>query len=169
MRSGATKSPQTSTPQGNLVRADLIAGIRLNEVRNVAARSGVVTELWRAEWLGEDTRPAHVVYVTLEAFRETNWHCHKIQSDLLFVVRGLIKVAFYDDREGSSTYRRLDVLAFSHLRPTLVSIPQGVWHCLKNLGGDEAAYVTMNSRPFCYEDPDDWRLPPGDASLPRPF
>jgi hypothetical protein len=27
----------------------------------------------------------------------------------------------------------------------------------------------MNSRPFCYEDPDDWRLPPGDASLPRPF
>ena len=169
MLPGSRKSPQTITPAGELIIPDLIAGLRLKDVRNVVARSGLVTELWRSEWLGEDTRPAHVTYVTLTAFSETNWHCHKIQRDLLFVVRGLIKIAFFDDREDSPTYRQLNVLPFSNARPTLISIPSRVWHCLKNLGGEEAAYVTMNSRPFCYEDPDDWRLPPGDASLPRPF
>lgn len=169
MLSGAKKAAQTMTPEGDLVLPELIAGIRLKDGCNVVARNGIVTELWRSEWLGEETRPAHVVYVTLAAFSETNWHCHKIQNDLLFIVRGLVKVAFYDDREESPTYRRLNVLPFSHTRPTLINIPPGIWHCLKNAGGEEAAYVTMNSRPFAYEDPDDWRLPPGDAHLPQPF
>lgn len=165
----AQKSPPTVTQDGELILPELIAGLRLKQVQNVLARNGVVTELWRPEWLGPETRPGHVVHVTLTGFSETNWHCHKIQDDLLFVVRGLIKIAFYDDREDSPTYRRLNTLPFSPAHPTLINIPPGIWHALKNLGGDEAAYVTMNSRPFCYEDPDDWRLPPGDASLPRPF
>ena len=169
MVANAQKAKQTITAEGRLVIPDLIDGVRLKEVQNVVARNGVVTELWRPEWLGGDIRPAHVVHVTLAAFSETNWHCHKIQNDLLFVVRGLIKIALYDDRERSPTYRRLNVIPFSHTRPTLVNVPPGIWHCLKNLGGDEAAYVTLNDTPFCYESPDDWRLPPGDASLPKPF
>jgi dTDP-4-dehydrorhamnose 3,5-epimerase len=165
----AQKSPQTVTPDGDLVLPDLIAGLRFKDVRSVVARNGVVTELWRPEWLGPETRPGHVVHVTLAAFSETNWHCHKVQDDLLFVVRGLVRIAFYDDRAESETYRRLNVLGFSYARPTLIRIPPGVWHALKNTGGDEAAYVTMNSRAFDYDDPDDWRRPPGDAALPRPF
>jgi dTDP-4-dehydrorhamnose 3,5-epimerase len=129
----------------------------------------VVTELWRPEWLAKSPHPGAVVHVTLAAFSETNWHCHKIQNDRLFVVRGLVRIAFYDDREDSPTYRRLNTLTFSHTRPTLIGIPPGIWHALKNLGGDEAAYVTMNDHAFCYEDPDDWRRPPGDAALPKPF
>lgn len=169
MLPGAKKSRQTITAQGDLVLPDLIAGIQLKDVRSVVARSGIVTELWRPEWLGTDTRPAHVVYVTLTTGGETNWHCHKIQSDLLFVVQGIIKIAFYDDREDSGTYKRLNVIPFSSARPTLIQIPSGIWHALKNIGGDDAAYVTMNHRAFCYEDPDDWTLPPGDTTLPKAF
>ena len=169
MLPNAKKSLQTVRPDGDLFLPDLIAGLRLKVATNVVARNGVVTELWRPEWLGEDTRPAHIVHVTLAPFSETNWHCHKIQHDLLFIVRGLVKIAFYDDREDSETYCRLNVLPFSHLRPTLIRIPPGVWHVLKNFGGEEAAYVTMNDRTYCYEDPDDWRLPPGDSALPQPF
>src|SRR5262249_55550929 len=151
----------TVGPDGDLKLPDLIAGIVLKDVRNrVVTRSGVVTELWRPEWLGEASRPAHVVYVTLTAFAETKWHCHKIQNDLLFVVRGAIPVALYDDRDGASTHGRLNVLPLSSARPTLVQIPPGVWHALKNAGNDEAAYVTMNDRAFCYEDPDDWGVDP---------
>src|SRR3712207_2787773 len=91
------------------------------------------------------------------------------RSDLLMVVRGLVQVALYDGREDSPTHGRLNRLTVGHVRPTLVAIPPDVWHALKNLGGEEAAYLTMNSTPFCYEDPDDWRLPPGDPALPDPF
>lgn len=165
----AKKSPQTVTAQGELLRPDLIEGLVFKDVRSVVAGSGVVTELWRPEWLGEESRPGHVVHVTLTPFNETNWHCHKRQTDLLAVVRGHIKIAFYDDREDSRTYRRLNVMAFSHVRPTLVQIPPGVWHVLKNIGAEEAAFITMNTHAFNYKDPDDWRLPKGNTSLPQPF
>src|SRR5271156_6463948 len=119
MLAAAQKSPRTVTEDGELILPELIAGLRLKTVQNVLARNGVVTELWRPEWLGPETRPGPVTHVTPAAFSETNWHCHTVQSDLLFVVRGLIKIAFYDDREDSPSYRRLNVLPFSPLRPTL--------------------------------------------------
>jgi dTDP-4-dehydrorhamnose 3,5-epimerase len=169
MLAEAKKSRQTVTADGDLVLPDLVEGVRMKEIRNIVARTGVLTELWRPEWLGEDLRPGHVVYVTLAAFGESNWHCHRMQRDLLFVVRGSIKIALYDDRTDSATYKRMNVLGLSNVRPTLLHIPPGVWHGLKNMTGEEAAYVTMNDRPYRYEDPDDWRLPPGDKALPSPF
>jgi dTDP-4-dehydrorhamnose 3,5-epimerase len=81
----------------------------------------------------------------------------------------MFQIAFYDDREDSKTYRKLNVLPFSDLRPTLIYIPPGIWHALKNMRAEDGGFVTMNDQPFCYEDPDDWRLPPGNASLPKPF
>jgi dTDP-4-dehydrorhamnose 3,5-epimerase len=169
MLEDADRARQTITADGEIIRDDLIDGLRFKDVRPVTARNGIVTELWRPEWLGPETRPGHVVHATLAAFSETNWHCHKHQNDLLFVVRGLIKIAFYDGRDASPTRERLNVFPFSHVRPTLIAIPHGVWHALKNLDGQEAAYITMNDTAFQYEAPDDYRRPPGDASLPKPF
>ena len=114
----ATKSKSTVTPSGGMVRAGGIEGLTFTDVRPVVSHSGTVTELWRPDWLGEDTRPGHVVHVTLNGFAETNWHCHKIQNDLLFVIRGAIKLAFYDDREDSPTYKQMEVLPLSAVRPT---------------------------------------------------
>ncbi|HEY7502148.1 MAG TPA: hypothetical protein VH740_26750 [Vicinamibacterales bacterium] len=165
----AKKAPQAVTADGRLVLQDSIDGLRFHDVRSVPTKSGVVTELWRPEWLGAETRPAHVVHVAMVGFGETNWHCHRVQNDLLFVVKGHIKVAFYDDRERSPSYRRLMVLPFSAARPTLVAIPPGVWHALKNASPEEAAFITMNDRAFAYDDPDDWRLPVGEGTLPQPF
>ena len=165
----ATKTPQVVTPDGQLILANPIAGLRFHDVRSVPTKSGLVTELWRPEWFGADTRPAHVVHVLLLGLAETNWHCHRIQNDLLFVVKGHLRIAFYDDRENSDTYRRLLVLPFSAGRPTLVSIPPGVWHALKNSGPEEGMFITMNDRAFAHEDPDDWRVPLGAGALPNPF
>lgn len=159
----------TITADGDMIRENVIDGMRFKEVRHVVARNGVVTELWRPEWWGEDTQPRHVVYATLAAFSETNWHCHGKQNDLLFVVRGLIKLAFYDGREDSPTYKTLNVIPFSAARPTLIYVPHGIWHALKNLDGSESAYVTMNDAAFVYDEPDDYKRPPDDTALPRPF
>jgi dTDP-4-dehydrorhamnose 3,5-epimerase len=165
----AKQAPQVVAPDGSLVLASPIPGLVFHDVRSVPTKSGVVTELWRPEWMGAETRTAHVVYVAIVGFGETNWHCHKVQNDLLFVVRGHLKIAFYDDREHSTGYKQLLVLPFSAARPTLIAIPPGVWHALRNAGPEEAAFVTMNNRPFDYENPDDWRLPVGEGTLPRPF
>jgi len=169
MISDARQSPQVPAPPGVRVLDAAIDGMRFYTVTSVPSKSGVVTELWRPEWLGADTRPAHVVHVTMASYAETNWHCHKRQHDLLFVVNGRIRIAFYDDRDGSPTFHHLDLRTFSQSDPTLIAIPPGVWHALQNLDGEPAAFVTMNDQPFSYESPDDWRLPVGDRHLPRPF
>jgi dTDP-4-dehydrorhamnose 3,5-epimerase len=165
----AVKASQTVTAEGDLILPELIDGVRVKEVRSVVARNGVVTEAWRAEWLGAETRPNHVVYCTLAAQGVSNWHCHQHQNDLLMVVRGLVQVSMYDPRPESPTRGMLNRLAVSGVRPTLFYIPANVWHALKNLAGDEAAYLTMNSAAFDYANPDDWKLPPGDPALPPPF
>jgi dTDP-4-dehydrorhamnose 3,5-epimerase len=165
----AQRARQSITADGEMIRQDLIAGLEFKEVRPVVARNGIVMELWRPEWLGEHTRPRHVAYANLAAFCETNWHCHQVQNDLLFVVRGMIKIAFFDGRDESPTSGRLNVMPFSAFRPTLIAIPNGVWHCLKNLDAADSAYVTMNDQPFNYENPDDFKLPPNADELPYPF
>ena len=50
--------------------------------------------------------------------------------------------------------------------PQLIALTR-IWHAMKNMGTEDAGFVTMNDRVFCYEDPDDWRLPLGDGRLPN--
>lgn len=61
---------------GTLVLSDSIEGMRFYQSSSARSMSGHVTELWRAEWLGRDTRPDHIVFVTMAPHATTNWHCH---------------------------------------------------------------------------------------------
>src|SRR5258707_5532855 len=79
MLEGAQKASQTVTAEGNLVRTGLIDGLKFKDVPNVLAPNGVVTELWRPEWLGEVLRPDHIDSITLAASSVTDSHLSKLQ------------------------------------------------------------------------------------------
>ena len=57
------------------------------------------------------------------------------------------------------------MIDFHLMRPRYVYIPPGVWHSLRNIGTDEAAYVVLNDAEFDYENPDDWLLPSGSEAI----
>ena len=80
------------------------------------------------------------------------WHIHKKQVDWWYVHSGVLKVALYDTREDSPTYRELMELLMGDNQPAQVlRIPPGVAHGCKCISGPaDLFYIT--SRVY---DPDD--------------
>ncbi len=143
-----------------------IDGLKLHEVKNVVYPNGVLTEIFRPEWLDGRFPVGHVVFVGLLPGLTTQWHRHHEQEDIVFPVRGTIRMGFYDSREDSPTRGKGCVLNFNLARPRYIYIPPGVWHALRNIGSEEAHYIVLNDRPFDYANPDDWLLPPGSEAIP---
>lgn len=73
------------------------------------------------------------------------WHVHTTQVDWWYVMRGTVKVALYDGRQTSKTYKELNefILGDEAEKPAVLKIPAGVAHGLKVLQGPaDLIYVT---------------------------
>jgi len=94
------------------------------------------------------------------------WHYHKLQTDNFTCVRGMMKVALYDARGDSSTYKVLMELFSGEKNPILISVPPGVYHGFKAVGAETAYFVSIPTLPYNYEEPDEYRLPPDTGEIP---
>lgn len=45
-------------------------------------------------------------------------------------------------------------------------VPVAVWHAIYTPCGTESAYIVVNDKPYHYESPEDWILPPGSDAIP---
>lgn len=163
----ARRAPATVTADWQPIEPSAIHGVQIKEIKNVAIRSGVLTECYRAEWFENPFLAGHVVYMALIAGGMSSWHCHRRQRDVIVPVSGQLRLGLYDDREDSPTYRRFKMLHLSMSRPMAVRVPPLVWHAIKNPTSEPAAYIVMNDEPYRYDEPDDWILPPGSAAIPH--
>ena len=165
---GATRDRQSVTRDWQS-QVDLIDGVLVKEVRNVAKDNGFVTELWRDDWLPMGARVAQVFQAWIETGGISAWHAHQFATDRLFANRGLVKIALYDARAGSRTHGRVNVLRCGTTRPLLVVVPPGVWHGVQNLGSEPALLINMPDRAYQYESPDHWRLAQDTGEIPYSF
>ena len=124
-----------------------------------------MTEVFRKEWVDADFVTQQVNWVELNPQGVTDWHRHLLQTDRLVAVGGQVKLALWDGREGSATYRQHDVIRMGSLRPVVVTVPPGVWHALRNESGAPAGYLNVTNQMYQHADPDNWRLPP-DMGIP---
>jgi dTDP-4-dehydrorhamnose 3,5-epimerase len=156
------------TPDWDVVN-DAIDGVRRREVKHIVTANGHTTELFRADWGLIENEVLATIHVTLRPGAVSAWHMHKIQTDHLFVVAGALRLALYDDREGSPTRAKLDVVNLSAMRPTLTVIPPGIWHGLQARSAEPASFVNFFDQAYDYSDPDEWRLPPDSDEIPFRF
>jgi dTDP-4-dehydrorhamnose 3,5-epimerase len=148
-------------------RASLIEGVVLREVRNVPQRSGLLTELFRRDWL--DGEADQVFQVLLPAGALSAWHAHEAVTDRLFVSYGSLKIVLYDDREGSPTHGLVNEILCSLYRPRLILVPPKVWHGVQNASKEPAMIVNVPDRAYDYDQPDHWRRPPDTDLIPYRF
>ena len=94
------------------------------------------------------------------------WHYHKLQTDNFTCVRGMMKVALYDAREDSLTYKALMELFTGEKNPILISVPPGIYHGFKAVGAETSYFVSIPTLPYNYEEPDEYRLPPDTDEIP---
>ncbi len=94
------------------------------------------------------------------------WHYHKKQDDNVCVVKGMLKLVLYDNREGSSTKGEINEFFIGEHNPQLVHIPKGVYHGWKCIGEEEAIVVNCVTEPYDYDKPDEFRLPYDSDEVP---
>lgn len=94
------------------------------------------------------------------------WHCHAKQTDYVTCISGMIKLALYDGREGSATYRRVEELFIGDHKKRMVIIPPGVYHGWKNIGTVESIVISVITRTYNPNNPDEIRLPYDTDKIP---
>jgi len=95
------------------------------------------------------------------------WHYHKVQTDNLCPLVGMVQIALYDAREGSPTKGEVNVFHAGVHSPMVVQVPPMVYHGFKNVGPEEAVVLNVPTEPYCREDPDEYRLDPHDRDIPH--
>src|ERR687893_236301 len=133
------KDPQTVTAAGEPVER-LIEGVVVRPARPHVDKLGEVVEVFDPAW---GVHPDPLVYVYQIALRPgaiKEWVLHRLQDDRIFLSRGTVRWALFDDRSGSPTHGRLNLLTFSERYRVLLIIPRGVYHAVENVGTDEAVF-----------------------------
>jgi dTDP-4-dehydrorhamnose 3,5-epimerase len=94
------------------------------------------------------------------------WHVHHVQLDNIVCVKGMIKLALYDDRQESPTRGEITELFLGEHNPLLVQVPAGVHHGWKCVSAQEAFIVNAPTEVYDYEHPDQDELPYDTPLIP---
>jgi dTDP-4-dehydrorhamnose 3,5-epimerase len=94
------------------------------------------------------------------------WHRHSKQTDNIACVDGMIKLALYDGRPGSPTYREVNQFYIGVHNPMLVQVPPGVFHGWTCVSQEEALIVNVPTEPYDRANPDEERLDPHQNDIP---
>lgn len=94
------------------------------------------------------------------------WHFHKIQTDNVACIHGMIKVVLYDGRENSPTKGEINEFFIGEQNPRLITIPRGVFHGWKNVCEHETITINIPTEAYCYIKPDEYRCDFNDPKIP---
>ena len=95
------------------------------------------------------------------------WYRHRAQADTLTLVSGRIRLALFDDRDGSPSHGSTQLIDMGMDEPLLVVIPAQIWHCFESTAESPALIVHLNSIPFRFDSPDEERRPIDDPTMPE--
>lgn len=94
------------------------------------------------------------------------WHYHKRQVDHFCAIKGMAKIALYDDREGSPTRGEVAEVFMGERNPVVLKIPAGVLHGFKAIGFEPAFILNIPTELYHYEQPDEYRVDPHANDIP---
>ncbi len=143
----------------------LIDGVRVKQLKVIPDERGRLMEMLRRD--DEIFLEFGQTYLTTMYPGVTKaWHYHKLQHDSFVCVKGMIKLALFDEREGSPTRGTVNEFFLGDHNQQLVVIPPNVWHGFKNIGETEALIVNIVTKPYNYKEPDEYRLPAHENHIP---
>ena len=143
----------------------MIDGVKIKKLRVIPDERGRLMEILRAD--DELFSEFGQVYVTTTYPNVVKaWHKHLKQSDNIVCVKGMIKLALYDPREDSPTFKEVDQFYLGVHNPQLVHIPPNIYHGWMCVSDEEAMIVNIPTEVYDYENPDEQRLDPHENDIP---
>lgn len=136
----------------------MITGVKTKKLRVIPDERGRLMEILR----GDDDEFFEVfgqVYMTTTYPGVIKaWHLHKIQTDNIAAVKGMIKLVLADLREGSETNGHIQEFFIGDHNPMLVQVPKDVYHGWKCVSEAEAIVINVPTKEYNYSEPDEHRL-----------
>ncbi len=94
------------------------------------------------------------------------WHYHKKQDDHFTCVSGTMRLALYDGRKDSPTYKEINDFIINCDNPLLVKIPKCVYHGFKCTSDKEALVINVPTLPYDPKEPDEYRVDAFENDIP---
>jgi dTDP-4-dehydrorhamnose 3,5-epimerase len=143
----------------------MIKGVKIKQLRVIPDQRGRLMEILRAD---DDlfVKFGQVYMTTTYPGVVKAWHLHKKQTDNIVCVQGMIKLAMYDPREDSPTYKEVNEFYLGTHNQLLVQVPAGVYHGWMCVSSEEAIVVNVPTEVYDREDPDEFRLDPHQNDIP---
>jgi len=143
----------------------MIDGVRTKQLRVIPDERGRVMEILRAD---DDlfSKFGQVYITTTYPHVVKAWHYHKVQTDHIAAIQGMIKLVLYDPREDSPTKGEINEFFIGVNHPLLVQVPKGIYHGWKCISEEEAIVVNIPTEVYVYHEPDEHRRPPHGSDVP---
>jgi len=143
----------------------LIQGVNVKPLKIIADERGYLMEMMRSDDPFFQKFGQSYVSVAYPGVVK-GWHFHKVQTDHFVIVKGMMKVVLYDQREGSPTKGLVNEFFMGEKNPILVTIPPGVVHGMKGIGTEPAMLVNVPTELYKYDKPDEYRIDPHKNDIP---
>jgi dTDP-4-dehydrorhamnose 3,5-epimerase len=143
----------------------MIDGVKIKKLKVIPDERGRLMEILRRD--DELFQSFGQVYMTTTYPGVVKaWHKHEKQTDNIVCVAGLIKMALYDGRPGSPTFKEINEFYLGVHNPLLVQVPVGVYHGWMAVSQEEALIINIPTEMYDREHPDEQRLDPYTSSIP---
>jgi dTDP-4-dehydrorhamnose 3,5-epimerase len=143
----------------------MIDGVKTKKLKVVPDERGRLTEIMRSD--DDMFEKFGQLYMTTNYPGVIKaWHFHAAQIDFVACIKGMIKLVMYDSREDSPTKGEITELFIGEHNPTLVRIPNNVYHGWKCISETESMVVNAPTELYDYKNPDEHRLPHDAPEIP---
>ena len=143
----------------------MIEGVKTKKLRVIPDERGRLMEILRQDD-GLYSKFGQVYMTTTYPGVVKAWHKHEKQADNIACIQGTIKLALYDEREGSKTFKEINQFYIGIHNPMLIQIPAGVYHGWLCVSQEEAIMVNIPTESYDYENPDEQRIDPHENDIP---
>ncbi|MFC2169226.1 dTDP-4-dehydrorhamnose 3,5-epimerase family protein [Acidobacteriota bacterium] len=143
----------------------MIDGVKTKPLRAIPDERGKVMEIFRSDD-GLFSKFGQVYMTTTYPDVIKAWHLHEEQTDNISCIQGMIKMALYDARPHSSTFKEINQLYLGVYNPLLVQIPANIYHGWMCVSQEEAIIINVPTEVYNYEKPDEKRLDPYQNEIP---
>jgi dTDP-4-dehydrorhamnose 3,5-epimerase len=137
-----------------------IDGVKTKPLKLIPDERGFLMEILRADETDLFTKFGQVYLSATYPGVVKAWHYHERQIDNFACVAGMVKLVLIDTRPDSPTNGTVNEFFLGAQNPTLVQVPNLVYHGWKCISPDTAMVINVPDEPYRYAEPDEFRLEP---------
>ena len=141
----------------------MIDGVKIKHLKKICDERGMILHMIRNDD-SEFEKFGEIYFSCVYPNVIKGWHGHKIITLNYAVIKGMIKLVLYDDRNNSSTKGETMEIFMGDNNYVLVTIPPKIWNGFKGIGTEMAIVANCTTHP--YDSNEIYRCDPFENNIP---